>query len=218
MINQPASTSVSLRHLTTLALLTFILSTGYAQSIITLERDSIHWSPPEDSLITNTVSDGKGKVEIRTRSGSTITYQVEGGYVVAWTVVNERGIRTAESFSKEGKLHGPSRRWADDGTLQVSGQFEQGMESGEWVFYGRNGQRKLSGAFLADADAQVEDFLFHEHLLDEETGDHLVIVSSAPRHSPPHGQWLFYDRDGKVAGIIDFDKGQVVGIHYGEVE
>lgn len=169
-------------------------------------------------MITNTVSDGKGKVEIRTRLGSTMTYQVEGGYVVAWTIVNERGIKTAESFSQEGKLHGPTRRWADDGTLQVSGQYEQGMESGEWIFYGRNGKRKLSGAFLADPDAQVEDFLFHEHLPDEETGDHLVIVSSAPHHSPPHGQWLFYDRDGKVAGIIDFVKGQVVGIHYGEVE
>jgi hypothetical protein len=216
---KPSTTQLSyLVQLAVSAVLLCIHSTGYAQSIITLERDTIYWWPPEESLISNTVSQGIGTVAIRTRSGSTMTYQVEGGYVVARNVVNERGILTSESFSKEGKLHGLSRRWADDGTLLESGHYEHGMASGEWVFYGKNGKRKLSGVFLADPEAQLKDFLFNEHLLEDETGDHLVIVSSAPRHSPPHGQWLFYDRDGKVAGIIDFDKGQVVGLHYGEVE
>ena len=218
MIGRPAPRSTSIRHVTTLALLTFLVSSGYGQSVITFGRDSIHWWPPEDSLITNTVSNGNGQVEIRTRTGSTITYEVVEGFVVVRYVVNERGIKTAEIYYKEGQLHGPYKSWREDGILRESGHYDDGMESGEWIFYGRNGKRKLSGAFLADPEVQLKDFLIHDHQLEEDTGEHYLIVSSAPRHSPPHGQWLFYDRDGKVAGIIDFDKGQVVGIHYGDVD
>jgi hypothetical protein len=206
-----------MRHLALLGLLLGSLASVVGQSFIPFERDTVFWWPQDDSLATHTGDARNAEVVILTSLGSSINYRVEDGYIVSRIVINAHGIMTAEALYKEGKLHGLHRIWTKDGTLQVSGQYEEGMESGNWTYYRRNGTRQLSGRFLADPSAQVEDLEFMEHLVDEETGEQLLIISNAPRHSPPHGQWIFYDRDGKVAGIVAFDKGRLSGLHYGDV-
>lgn len=210
--------TINWRHHIVWYALLLIGTSGHGQSLIILAHDTIHWWPPEDTLLLNTSSSDPGEIVIGTRTGSRTTYRVAGGSIVALTVLNDQGIKTEEAFYKEGKLHGPWTRWRDDGTLQESGHYEYGLESGEWIFYRRNGKRQLSGSFLADPEHQLKDFLIHDHLLEEDTGDHMIIVSMSPQHSPPHGQWLFYDVNGKVAGIIDFEKGMVKGLHMGDVE
>lgn len=152
------------------------------------------------------------------RFRSEITYSVKDGYIVSRIVINDRGIKTAEAFYEEGKLHGSNRLWADDGNLKVSGQYENGMESGEWIFYRRNGTRQLSGVFLANPEFQMEDLEFIEHIVEDDIGEYMLVTSVSFQHSPPHGEWRFYDVKGRVAGIIDFEKGKVRGLHFGDVE
>lgn len=198
--------------------LVLIGTVGHGQSLIILAHDTIRWWPPEDTLLLNTSSSDPGEIVIGTRRGSRITYQVAGGSIVVRTLVNDQGIKIAEAFYQQGKLDGTYTRWLDDGTMKVSGHYENDMESGEWIFYRRNGKRQLSGSFLPDPEHQLKDFLIQYHLLEEDTGDLLIVESMAPQHSPPHGPWLFYDVNGKVAGIIRFDKGMVKVLHYGDVE
>lgn len=189
-----------------------------AQQYIAFEHDTVHWTLSDDSLISH-IGDGReARVELLTQDGSKVHYQVEQGYIVSRKVYHKNGTLTSEINYKSGKQDGPYRQWSDGGVLQISGQYEDGMESGEWIYYRKNGKRQLSGTFLPDAEAQLDGLEFIDHTIDQELGEHWFVASLAFQHSPPHGQWLFYDVNGKVAGIIDFEKGKVRGMHFGDVE
>lgn len=189
-----------------------------AQQFIAFEHDTVHWTFSDDSLLLHTGDTRDAQVELLTRLGSKVHIQVEQGYIVSRKVYHKNGTLTSELNYKTGILHGVYRTWTDQGILQVSGQYVDGMESGEWNFYRRNGKRQLSGNFLADPEAQLEELEFIEHITDDDVGEYMLLTAMATHHSPPHGNWLFYDANGKVAGIIDFEKGKVRGMHFGDVE
>jgi antitoxin component YwqK of YwqJK toxin-antitoxin module len=189
-----------------------------AQQYIAFEHDTIHWTLSDDSLVLHTGDAREAHVELLTQDGSKVHYQVEHGYIVSCKMYNKDGTLTTEISYKEGKRHGTFRNWTDDGVPLIRGQYEDGMESGEWIYFRKNGKRQLSGTFLPDAEAQLDGLEFIEYTIDDELGEHWFVASMAFQHSPPHGRWIFYDVNGKVAGIIDFEKGKVKGLHFGDVE
>lgn len=142
--------------------------------------------------------------------------QVQDGYISNWKNYFQNGALRSEYNFKYGKLHGPYTEWYETGTLLISGNYHDGHEDGLWTYYFSNGVKESEGRFLGDKNYLIKDFETNYFLENLETGDREQITSISPVHSPPDGEWKFYNNRGTLMKTFTFDKGTIVSMEFGD--
>jgi antitoxin component YwqK of YwqJK toxin-antitoxin module len=142
--------------------------------------------------------------------------QVQDGYISNWKSYFQNGALRSEYNFKYGKQHGPYNEWYETGTLMVTGHYRDGYQDGLWTYYFSNGVKESEGRFLADTDHLIKDFQTHFNRRMPETGEITQVVMSSPVHSPPDGEWKFYNKRGTLMKTFTFDKGTIVSMEFGD--
>ncbi|MFN6377779.1 MAG: toxin-antitoxin system YwqK family antitoxin [Flavobacteriales bacterium] len=198
---------------TTCLLLLFTAIELGAQTKIIFKNDTLSLFR-NDSIYYQKGDDINGELKYKSQRFYYIV-KVENGYITNRKSCYENGVLHSESNYKFGKTHGPFKRWYETGTLFISGNYHDGNEDGLWTYYFSNGLKESEGRFVADKDHLIKDFETNYYLEVLETGERNQIVSISPLHSPPDGEWKFYNNRGTLIKSFTFDKGKIVSMDFG---
>ena len=91
------------------------------------------------------------KLQTRGPEGEELFYQPNQetpytGWVKEYYDDEEEDIRSLVSV-RNGKLHGPSTNWYDNGQKSEEGTYTEGKEDGMWTFWYENGQKLSEGTY-----------------------------------------------------------------------
>ena len=143
-----------------------------------------------------------------------------------WTYWREDGQKLTEGTFKLGKKDGLWTEWYVNGQKWWEGNYKDGKEDGEWIYWDRNGQKnqketykdgELDGLYTtwykngqksteeSYKDGKRGDGLWtkwYENGQKEEEG----MVLSDDGYIKLIGKWTYYNKDGSVKEIKDYDK------------
>jgi len=112
---------------------------------------------------------------------------------------SEKGHLASEAFYVNGKLNGEIRKWYDNGQVFQEGQYVDGMMDGQWfIFY-------PSGALAGKANYKMGT---GKQTCYEESGYKCLEVPYA--NNLKHGKEIYYNPDGRVTKIVEYEEGKVV--------
>ncbi len=127
-----------------------------------------------------------------------------------------------EEYYINDTLHGMSKKYWDSGKLKMLVEYSMGELNGNYIEYHENGQVKVEGMFIMDefeGDWSYFDpsgILIGKGFYEAGTGINVsfyyntsdTLVKTPYLSSEKHGNEVWYNRDGTVAKIIIWDKGE----------
>lgn len=110
-----------------------------------------------------------------------------------------KGNLASEDYYEKGKLNGESKKWYDNGQIFQEGQYIDGMMDGSWfIFY-------PSGALAGKAEYKMGT---GRQICYEESGYKCLEVNYVGNLK--HGKETYYNPDGRITKIVEYEKGKVV--------
>lgn len=118
------------------------------------------------------------------------------------------GKMASEENYVDGVLEGEMHKWYDNGQLFQEGQYASGMMDGQWLIY------YPSGALAGKADYKMGT---GKQIGYEESGYKCLEVPYVD--NVKHGREIYYNPDGRITKIVEYDHGKVVfeDVHPSEV-
>jgi antitoxin component YwqK of YwqJK toxin-antitoxin module len=184
-----------------------------AQTKVIFKNDTLSLFQ-NDSIYYQKGDDINGELKYKSQRSYYIV-KVENGYITNRKCYYESGVLHSECNYRNGKIHGPFMKWYETGTLFISGHYLDGNEDGLWTYYFSNGLKESEGRFVADKDHLIKDFEMNYYVELLDTGEKIQMVSISPLHSPPDGEWKFYNNRGTLIKTFTFEKGKIVSMDFG---
>jgi antitoxin component YwqK of YwqJK toxin-antitoxin module len=204
----------SIKYIVTV-LTIFIVSVAFGQQkSIAFKNDTIRieqW----DSIYYRIGNDFKGELKYGHWGYCTIL-KIDSGFVINRKHYFATGKLQSDHNYKNGRLHGDHKEWNENEILIERGHYNNGYEDSIWTFYYENGVKETEGAFIVDTLRLIKKFIMLKNRIDVSTGDIKTLWTMKDQHSPPHGEWNFYDKKGKRIKTLVFDKGVIVSIEVGD--
>lgn len=198
---------------TVITLLQFIAVFGQ-QKVIVLKNDTITIEQT-DSIYYRYGDEFKGEIKYG-RRGSYNILKIDNGFVINWKSYFATGKLRSEHNYKNGRLHGDHKEWNENEILILRGHYNNGYKDSIWTFCYENGVKETEGAFIVDTLRLIKNFIMLKNRIDVSTGEIHTSWTMKDQHSPPHGEWNFYDKKGKRIKTLVFDKGVIVSIEVGD--
>ncbi len=82
-----------------------------------------------------------------------------------------------------------------DSSLRMTGGYEDGLKSGEWIAWYENGNPWSQGTFL-EGKSHGERIVYHEN------GQ--IKYKGSYTHGDRSGHWEFFDANGKQQKVLDY--------------
>lgn len=112
---------------------------------------------------------------------------------------SKQGKLVSEAYYDEGRQNGASRKWYDNGQVFQEGQFVDGMMDGSWFIFYPSGALASKAAYKMGTGKQI---------CYEESGYKCLEVPFVDNLK--HGKELYYNPDGRVTKIVEYEHGEVV--------
>ena len=112
-------------------------------------------------------------------------------------------VKLEERTYRAGKLHGPQKRWHDNGQLEEEGVYLDDAKDGIWRTFGPDGAWTYQGEF----DRGVQVGLHRERYRNGQ----MASQRAYDEVGRPHGEWCFWKADATVIECftIEFGTGEV---------
>ena len=114
-----------------------------------------------------------------------------------WYYANGKKMRQATY--KHGIIDGEMMKWFENGQLFQEGNYVDGLMDGQWFVY------YPSGVLAAKADYKMGT---GKQVCYEESGYKCLEVHY--RNNQKHGKELYYNPDGRLTRIVEYEDGKVV--------
>jgi hypothetical protein len=185
------------------------------EQIIVFSHDTLRLDN-HDSIIYQRGNEFLGEIKYISY-GYTSVAIIDSGYFKKRTRFYSNGIKENEYNYRNGKLNGRRLEWNDNGILILSGHYLNNNEDSVWTFYYSNGIKETEGSFLPDTSRLIDNFTIRQTQTNlDPPYDISDWVITSLKHSPPHGQWNFYNKRGQVIKTLVFDKGVLTSIQVGD--
>lgn len=127
-----------------------------------------------------------------------------------------------EEYYINDTLHGMSKKYWDNGKLKMLVEYSMGELNGNYIEYHENGQVKVEGMFIMGAYEGDWSYFdpsgiligkgFYKHGNGVNVSFHYntsdTLVKTPYLNSEKHGNEVWFNRDGTVAKMITWDKGE----------
>lgn len=187
------------------------------QNIIAFKNDSVIIQQT-DSIYYQTGDEYKGELKYGGigRWKTFTILKIDDGFIISRKNYFSNGKIRFEYNYKKGKLDGEYNEWNENGILIVKGYYSNGYKDSVWTFYYSNGVKETEGRFIADMSNLLQYFRIERTEENVSDGTWQTRVIEYEQHSPPHGEWNFYDKKGQLTKTLTFEKGVVVSIEVGD--
>lgn len=178
---------------------------------IAFAHDSLKLIDYDDTIVSRKGDNLYGEVKFRSHNYITVV-TIDSGFIKKKMTYYPNGKKCEEYNYLLGKLHGPYFLWRGNGDFIEKGYYKNGLEDSVWTYYYDNGKIESEGAYLPDSSVLIEDFKINRCSWKPTQN----ILERQAKHSPPDGEWKFYDDKGDVSKKMKFRKGVLVEITVGE--
>jgi antitoxin component YwqK of YwqJK toxin-antitoxin module len=185
------------------------------EKIIVLKHDTINLRDG-DKVFYRKGDDFSGEVKYGSDSYFTVV-QIDSGYITKRTDFLANGMKRLEENFSKGRYNGPYKEWNYSGVLIICGHYSNSYADSIWTFYYSNGIKETEGAFLPDTTKLIDDFkIIRSEISSDPPYDTREETRICDKHSPPHGEWVFYNFRGKISKRLVFDKGILKSFEVGD--
>ena len=136
-------------------------------------------------------------------------YNSKGKKSGKWSFKHENGSPREETSYVNGIKHGKHTQWFERGSfVDTQGKYRKGHQHGEWKYYYETGglnktqkfkKGKLSGAcYSYYSNGKLQSITSYTLKKEMRKGKY---------QSVPHGEWVFYDKNGKEISRINYVNG-----------
>ncbi len=129
----------------------------------------------------------------------------------------------SEGFYKNDSISGKYKTWYNDGVLSEEWSLNPDNKNGLRIFYWQNGNKELQTFFENGTIIEQKHwnengaFILHELIMDSSiirsTAYHnngLIKYSGSLKGGERSGLWRFYNEQGELCGIKEYDNGELV--------
>lgn len=184
-------------------------------AFIPLLHDTIYFENKQ-SLVSHQGNDFKATIKLYdTGIYRTTLYFIDSGFIQKRVDSEAISNLTFETNFKKRKLNGNYQIKNSSGTVLLNGYYKDNYEDSIWTFYYYTGIKETQGRFIPDTTKLIDDFVTTlMHGVAEEWSP--IEFHKLHKHSPPNGDWEFYDKRGYLIKRMRFDKGILKAISVGE--
>jgi antitoxin component YwqK of YwqJK toxin-antitoxin module len=206
-----------MRPYITIAFLLFVTAvTGQSsRGFIPLQKDTIFFYNQEQ-MVSRQGDDFRGIIKLYDSTILQVTfYYFDSGFINKR--VDSEGIHnlTYEMNFRNRKLNGNYQIRNEANIAILNGYYKDNYEDSIWTFCFYDGTKETVGRFVPDTTKLIDGFkLTLVQGIDHNWGP--IQFESILKHSPPDGDWEFYDKRGYLIKRLTFDKGILTGITVGE--
>ena len=213
--------AASMKPLINIAFLMFFISSNShvkAQSTkgyIPLERDTIFFDNQEEIVLRQGDS-FHGMIKLYDSTFRRVTlYYIDSGFVSKRIDSQAHNNLIFEMNFRNRKLNGNYQIRNDANIAILNGYYKDNYEDSIWTFCFYDGTKETIGRFVPDTAKLIEGFkLTLVQGIDHNWGP--IQFEKILKHSPPDGDWEFYDKRGYLIKRLTFDRGVLTGITVGE--
>jgi len=185
------------------------------EKIIVLKHDTINLRDG-DKVFYRKGDDFSGEVK-NGRDNYFTVVQIDSGFITRRTDFLANGTKRLEENFSKGRYDGPYKEWNYSGILIECGHYSNSYADSIWTFYYNNGIKESEGAFLPDTTKLIDDFeIVRSEISLDPPYDIRQNTKICDKHSPPHGEWVFYNFRGKISKRLVFDKGILKSFEVGD--
>jgi len=198
------------------AISTFTCVTGQStRGYIPLERDTIFFESKEN-IVSRHGDKLHGKIKLYDSAFQRVTlYYIDSGFITKRVDSNEINNLTYELNFRNRKANGNYQIRNVVNTVILNGYYKDNYEDSIWTFCYSDGTKETVGRFVPDTTKLIDGFkLTLVQGYDHNWGS--IQFENMLKHSPPDGEWEFYDKRGYLIKRLNFDRGILTGITVGE--
>ncbi|MFN5355045.1 MAG: toxin-antitoxin system YwqK family antitoxin [Bacteroidota bacterium] len=195
---------------TVFGLLFFYLTPALAQEqTFELERETLYLNN-NIKILSQNGDRRNGQLSYDTHEGLVVV-DYEAGYRTRQRRFYHDSILCSDISYWHGARHGPARECDQQGQVISVGNYVNDLKDGRWIFYYPNGTIKMDIGFITDTARLIPSFTINTHLVNPDPPyDETSIGVIHSGHSPPHGEWIYYDEHGTVKNRLEFDRGVLI--------
>lgn len=170
-----------------------------AVGVLALAAAALWFNQPSEALVERT------RDQLELRDGTLFAKDSDERFTGILTEYFSGTNKRSSIEILDGKAHGLSRGWHENGQLEVEETFEQGVAHGQRTRWHANGQKK-SEAMIMNGELNGRFTQFHPN------GQRAAEVNMVA--GKPHGESLAWNDAGDLAARVELSAGEIVQQEY----